>query len=158
MIKTHRIFLLLFLTVTLSAQEAAPPPSEHSTPAPEPQTHPGAPYLELALEYVMAYDQLAALLKDVEDKPAAEVAAPDVLTVVLRLRELNERQRLLPAPTAAILDYVSGKLREVDIDELSERSMGKVIDLLTLADPPCYGATELTKALNLLVEDLLQGE
>jgi len=158
MIKTHPIFLLLFLTVTLSAQEAAPPPPEHSTPAPEPQTHPGAPYLELALEYVMAYDQLAALLKDVEDKPAAEVAAPDVLTVVLRLRELNERQRLLPAPTAAISDYVSGKLREVDIDELSERSMGKVIDLLTLADPPCYGATELTKALNLLVEDLLQDE
>lgn len=158
MIKTHPIFLLLFLTVALSAQEAAPHPSEHSTPAPEPQTHPGAPYLELALEYVMAYDQLAALLKDVEDKPAAEVVAPDVLTVVLRLRELNERQRLLPAPTATILDYVSGKLREVDIDELSERSMGKVIDLLTLADPPCYGATELTKALNLLVEDLLQGE
>lgn len=106
----------------------------------------------------MLYDQLADHLKNVTDKPTAEAAAPGVLSLVLHLRELDERQRLLPAPTTAISDYVSTELREVDMHELAERSMGKVIDLLTLADPPCYGATELTKALNLLVEDILQAE
>lgn len=123
-------------------------------PQPVVEPHPGAPYLELATEYIMAYDELGSVLDDVKDFLTAEKATPKVQGIVQQLTELTAKETVLPAPTPSIIEYVNEQLKKVDSKGPAERSLGKVIDLLTLTDPPCHGSRTLEKELYLLISVL----
>ncbi len=147
------------LTVTLVpliafAEEQVETENTAEVQAPVVEPHPGAPYLELATEYVMAYDELGSVLADVKDFLTAEKATPEVQRIVQHVAELTEREAVLPTPTPAIVDYVNGQLNQVDSQTPAERALGKVIDLLTLTDPPCHGSRTLEKELYLLISVL----
>lgn len=147
------------LTVTLVpliafAEEQVETENTAEVQAPVVEPHPGAPYLELATEYVMAYDELGSVLADVKDFLTAEKATQEVQRIVQHVAELTEREAVLPAPTPAIVDYVNGQLNQVDSQTPAERALGKVIDLLTLTDPPCHGSRTLEKELYLLISVL----
>ena len=136
------------------AEEQVTTDNPVATPLPVTEPHPGAPYLELATEYMMAYDELGSTLAEVKDFLTAEKATPKVQSIVQQLAELTTREAVLPTPTPAIIDYVNEQLKTIDSKESAERSLGKVIDLLTLTDPPCHGSRTLEKELYALVSVL----
>ena len=147
------------LTVTLLpliafAEEQVVTENTAEVQPPVVEPHPGAPYLELATEYVMVYDELGSVLAEVKDFLTAEKATPEVQRIVQHVAELTEREAVLPTPTPAIVDYVNRQLNQVDSQTPAERALGKVIDLLTLTDPPCHGSRTLEKELYLLISVL----
>ena len=136
------------------AEEQVTTDNPVAPPLPVAEPHPGASYLELATEYMMAYDELGSTLAEVKDFLTAEKATPKVQSIVQQLAELTTREAVLPTPTPAIIDYVNEQLKTIDSKESAERSLGKVIDLLTLTDPPCHGSRTLEKELYALVSVL----
>lgn len=148
-----------YLTVTLLpiiafAEEHAEPENTAEVQTPVIEPHPGAPYLELATEYVMVYDELGSVLAGVKDFLAAEKATQEVQRIIQQVAELTEKEAVLPTPTPAIVNYVNEQLSKVDSKTPAERALGKVIDLLTLTDPPCHGSRTLEKELYLLISVL----
>ncbi len=137
---------------------AAEPTVAAAAPLPEQPQHPGAKHLELAMEAITICEELGAVLQSVTDWSSANKAAPQTEQLANRLAELSSKVRELPAPTPEIQHYVSEKLAEVNAEEVSERSLGKLIDLMTLIDPPCYGSEELTKALQRIANRLMGAE
>lgn len=151
--------LSLDATTTQPGQELT---NTDETPVSEPPaavvqepTEEAAPYLELAMERIMAYEQLATVLDAVKDKLTADAAVADTQLIIQQLAILMEKETQLPAPTPAVEAYVQRKLMEVDIEELSERSIGKIIELLAQTDPPCYGSRELTKMLKTFTDGIM---
>lgn len=136
------------------AEEQAVTENTAEVKIPVVEPHPGAPYLELATEYVMVYDELGSVLGEVKDFMSAEKATPEVQRIVQQVAELTEKEAVLPPPTPAIVDYVNEQLRQVNSETPAKHSLGKVIDLLTLTDPPCHGSRTLEKELYLLISVL----
>ena len=154
------------LPLILSAPlPAAPPEAElgraeelptiAAKPVPDVLVYQAKPYLEMALEQIMIFDELATILGPVKDKLTAEAAVSSTVAIARRIEELAEKEKQLPVPSADVEGYVREKLVDIDAKKLSENTIGKIIELLTLIDPPCYGSTDLTKALNSLVESLI---
>lgn len=114
-------------------------------------------YLDTGLEYIVTFDELGAVLANVNDKLTAEQAVPQTRDVLERLKKLRDQELELPTPAPEVAEYVQKELAAANMAEIQERSIGKVLDLLTLADPPCYGSTELTGIL-LELTDVLTAE
>ncbi len=156
------IYVLTAPLVIACAVHSAEPEAAAAEPAgvavnlPEQPQHPGAAHLELAMESIKICEELGTVLHSVTDWSSANKAAPQTELLANRLAELMTKARELPPPTSDIQLFVSEKLAEVNAAEVAERSLGKLIDLMTLIDPPCYGAEELTKALQ-HIANLLMG-
>ena len=150
----------LLLSLSFAEEQAAPeniaepPLPVVEPPLPVVEPHPGAPYLELATEYMVVYDELGSVLAGVNDFLTAEKATPKVQSIVQQLAELTTRESVLPSPTPDIVEYVNEQLKTVDSKATAERSLGKVIDLLTLTDPPCHGSRTLEKELYAMISVL----
>ncbi len=163
--KTHTflsvtaILLAGFALAEQQEQPSAPVamPAEAPAPEPEPQ-HPGSAHLAVALEYAMAYDELGLLLQQVTDWSSANKAVPEAEKIVNNLADITARMSQLPAPTAEIENYVTERLSQLNTPELAEQALGRVIDLLTLADPPCHGSRELESVLLRLTKLLIESE
>lgn len=154
-------FLLAAAIMPLTAQTAEQTADTITAPAVEPEiipSHPGAAHLEAALEFAMTCDELATLLQPVTDWSSANKAVPETEKIVDRLTEIREQMSGLPAPTPEIEAYVTEQLAKLDTEAIAERSLGRVIDLLTLTDPPCYGSKELAAPLLRLAEQILGGK
>lgn len=123
----------------------------------EQPTPPRSVYLEAVLENIVAYDELAAELEAVHDTSTARAAAPAVQEIVARLVEITRKSATLPQPTQQEEEALRQQLEEIDTAALSERTIGKILDLLTATDPPCHGSAELREALAPLVS-MLMGE
>lgn len=152
MIPAYLIPVLLPVLAFAEEQAATENPIEVPLPVVEP--HPGAPYLELATEYMVVYDELGSVLAEVNDFLTAEKATPKVQSIVQQLAELTTRESVLPSPTPDIVEYVNEQLKTVESKATAEQSLGKVIDLLTLTDPPCHGSRTLEKELYAMISVL----
>ena len=106
-----------------------------------------APWLDVALERLLTYDRLATVLEKVEDKISAEAAITETQNIVQHLKELDNKEKSLNTPTADVAAYVEAQLADTDIAALSERVIGKILELLARTDPPCHGCRELSKEL-----------
>ncbi len=124
----------------------------------EQPTPPRSVYLETVLENIVAYDELATVLEPVKDISSARAAAPAVLEIVQSLVDLAGKSAALPQPTREEEEELREQLAEIDTATLSERAIGKILDLLTATDPPCYGSAELREALTPLVNMLMSEE
>lgn len=114
-----------------------------------------AQYLTLSLDIITAYDKLGRELAQVKDKTSAEIAVPSIEPIVQEICELTEQQLALHPPTPDVEEYVRTKLKNAGIEDIVEKSLGKVIDLLTLSDPPCHGSQKLAEHLTELVQALI---
>ncbi len=126
-----------------------------TTPPPQPAQN---IYLEAALERIVAYDELAAALENVQDVSSARAAAPTVSDIVQRILDISNKTANLPPPTQEEEAATALRITEIDTKTLSERSIGKVLLLLTATDPPCYGSAELREPLSLLIKCLMGEE
>lgn len=163
-VRTPRRIICLLLPLALVGQarteEEAPAVSPVSEELNNPVTQElkppaAAPYLTLALEMIEECEKLANVLDGVINKPTADAAAASIAPTIQALCELVEKQKSIQSPSPEVVEYVNAKLKTYDVDRLSERSLGKVIDLLTLTDPPCYGSAEMNALLNKLSKVLM---
>lgn len=164
-----KLFAILSAALSVSVSSAqtdevpqpiTEPEPTAAAPAAEPavtRPHPGAAHLEPALEFAMTCEELATLLQPVTDWSTANKAAPQAEIIVNRLAAILDKMAQLPPPTPEIEQYVAEQLSKLDSADIAERSLGKVIDLLTQVDPPCYGARDLTEPLQRLAELLMGG-
>lgn len=140
------LLLFVFAFGTLCAE---------TTPPPQPAQN---IYLEAAMESIVAYDELAAALENVQDISSARAAAPTVSDIVQRILVIASKTANLPPPTQEEESATTLRIAEIDTKTLSERSIGKAVLLLTATDPPCYGSAELREPLYLLIKSLMSEE
>lgn len=134
-------------TAADASTEAEP---EEITPS-----HPGEPYLELALGLYESCKSLGLILEQVNNMPSADAAAPEVAKLTDSILELLQSESMLPPPTLEIQQYVQERTSALNTAEVSEKALGRVIDLVTKTDPICYGSAALRSELHRLVRGLL---
>ncbi len=154
---------------TLVVEETTPA-VEETTPAVEPTaadasteaepeeitpSHPGEPYLELALGLYESCKSLGLILEQVNNMPSADAAAPEVAKLTDRILSLLRSESMLPPPSLEVQQYVQERTSELNTAEVSEKALGRVIDLVTKTDPICYGSAALRSELQRLVRGLL---
>lgn len=134
-------------TAADASTEAEP---EEITPS-----HPGEPYLELALGLYESCKSLGLILEQVNNMPSADAAAPEVAKLTDSILELLQSESMLPPPSLEIQQYVQERTSALNTAEVSEKALGRVIDLVTKTDPICYGSAALRSELHRLVRGLL---
>lgn len=117
--------------------------------------HPGDDYLELALGLYESCKSLGQILEQVHNMPTADAAAPEVAALTDRILSLMRSESMLPPPSVEIQQYVQEHISTLNTAEVSEKAMGRVIDLVTKTDPICYGSSALRTELQRLVRGLL---
>lgn len=153
-----------------SDSDTALPTESESTPIEEPTEadtavgvaqeevaprHPGDDYLELALGLYESCKSLGQILEQVHNMPTADAAAPEVAALTDRILALMQSESMLPPPSVEIQQYVQEHISTLNTADVSEKAMGRVIDLVTKTDPICYGSAALRTELQRLVRGLL---
>ena len=118
--------------------------------------HPGDDYLELAFGLYESCKSLGQILEQVHNMPTADAAAPEVAALTDRILALMRSESILPPPSVEIQQYVQEHISTLNTAEVSEKAMGRVIDLVTKTDPICYGSAALRTELQRLVRGLLE--
>lgn len=148
------------------AQESAPaetvpdaavkesPAQEDSSSALEEEAK---PYLEVSRRHVELLRRLSALLKPISDTETANAAAGEVDALAQQVKETMEQEDALPAPSQEIQYLVSSETAALDLEELTNESIGRAIELQEM-ESPGYGSGALEQALNALLSLYLQDD
>lgn len=129
--------------------------STESAPVEIVPAHPGDAYLELALGLYESCKSLGLILEQVHNMPSADAAAPEVANLTDRILALMRSESMLPPPSLEIQQYVQERTSALNTAEVSEKAIGRVIDLVAKTDPICYGSAALRAELQRLVRGLL---
>ncbi len=147
------------LQVVEEPSPAVEAPSANVSTEAEPEEitpiHPGDAYLELALGLYESCQSLGVILGQVNNMPSADAAAPEVAKLTDRILSLLRSESMLPPPSLEVQQYVQERTSELNTAEVSEKAIGRVIDLVSKTDPICYGSAALRSELQRLVRGLL---
>ncbi|MBE6419375.1 MAG: hypothetical protein E7031_04515 [Akkermansiaceae bacterium] len=110
------------------------------------------PYLRVQQEYVQLHCELKFCLQAVQDKDSADKAAQSVKALTERLIILQNKEKQLPSPPAAIISYLEQYSAQTDYKALIHQGIGKAVELYLIQDPPCYGSEALQAALAELLD------
>lgn len=157
----NRILALSFLLSGFAAAATASPYRDNA----EEEYHEhdlaskATPYLAWHKELAQLLEEIGQCLERVRDEASATAAAPQMPAFTQRLSSLLEQEKALPQPSAELGAYVERQLTgSPESQKLAERSYGRIFELMTDIEPPCYGSQALQEALHLFLRSITERE